>query len=154
MSPSTREIRVQIDSRLEFIDLVQEMSDDVTRLAGFDRESVLNVGLAVREAVINAIKHGNRQEHGKLVEIIFQLFPDKLTVRVRDEGDGFDYKKVANPLDPKNLFRADGRGIFFMKCFVDQVKFSRCNGGGTQVLMEKKVTKRSRNRRANSIAPA
>ena len=130
MSPSTREIRVQIDSRLEFIDLVQEMSDDVTRLAGFDRESVLNVGLAVREAVINAIKHGNRQEQGKSVEIIFRLLPDKLTVRVRDEGGGFNLRKVANPLDRQNLFRADGRGIFFMRSFVDQVKFSRCNGGG------------------------
>jgi serine/threonine-protein kinase RsbW len=146
MNPSAREIRVQIDSRIEFIDLVQELADDVSRAAGLGRDAVFNVGLAVREAVINAIKHGNRQRADKRVEIVFRIRPDTLRVAVRDEGEGFDFERVRDPLDPKNLFSSHGRGIFFIRSFVDRVAFQRRNGGGTEVLMEKRIAKRRRRR--------
>lgn len=146
MSPSSREIRVQIDSRYEFLDLVQRMAEDVCRAGGFRRDSVLNVGLAVREAVVNAIKHGNRQQAGKRVVVLFRLDPRKLVVAVRDEGAGFDPENVRNPLDPGNIFRANGRGIFFMKSFVDDVAFHRLDRGGMEVRMEKRVENRRRGR--------
>ncbi len=136
---STREIRVQIDSRFEFLDLVQQMAEDVCRVEGFRRDTMLNVGLAVREAVVNAIKHGNRQQEGKRVEVIFRLSPRKLVVAVRDQGAGFDPRTLGDPLDPKNIFRANGRGIFFMKSFVDEVAFQRLGRGGMEVRMEKRV---------------
>lgn len=147
MNPSTREIRVRIDSRLEFIDLIQRMAEKVARAAGFGRGTVLNVGLAVREAAINAIKHGNRQERGKRIEIIYRLNPDRLVVAVRDQGSGFDFEKLGDPLDPQNIFRPYGRGVFFMRSFVDKVAFNRLNGGGTEVRMEKRIKKRRRTRR-------
>lgn len=145
-STPTREIRVQIDSRFEFLDLVQRMAEDVCRVEGFRRDTMLNVGLAVREAVVNAIKHGNRQQEGKRVEVIFRLSSRKLVVAVRDQGAGFDPRALGDPLDPRNIFRANGRGIFFIKSFVDDVAFQRLGRGGMEVRMEKRVDK-SRNGR-------
>ena len=153
-SPSRREIRVQIESRFEFLDLVQQMAEDVCRVSGFHRNSTLNVGLAVREAVVNAIKHGNRQEAGKRVEVIFRLGSRKLVVVVRDQGVGFDPENVRNPLAASNIFRANGRGIFFMKNFVDDVVFQRLDRGGMEVRMEKKIEKRRRGRHGAGTARA
>ena len=138
----SREIRVQIESRLEFLDLVQRMAEGVCRVAGFRRDTLLNVGLAVREAVVNAIKHGNRQEVGKRVEVIFRMSPRKLVVAVRDQGAGFNPEELRNPLEDRNLFRANGRGIFFIKSFVDDVAFNRLDRGGLEVRMEKRVEHR------------
>jgi len=151
-SPSTREIRIQIESRFELLDLVQQMTEDVCRVGGFRRDGMLNVGLAVREAVVNAIKHGNRQEAGKRVEVVFRLSPRKLVVAVRDQGVGFDPEAVRNPLDPGNIFRANGRGIFFMKSFVDDVAFLRLHRGGMEVRMEKRVEERRRGRQSAGAA--
>jgi serine/threonine-protein kinase RsbW len=138
-SPSHREIRVQIESRFEFLDLVQQLAEDVCRVAGFRRDTMLNVGLAVREAVVNAIKHGNRQEAGKRVEVIFRRGPRKLVVVVRDQGAGFDPESLRNPLDAGNIFRANGRGIFFMRNFME-------------VRMEKRMENRRRGRHSAGAA--
>ncbi len=145
---TTREIRVRIDSRYEFIDLVQELADQLCRAAGLGRPAVLNVGLAVREAVANAIKHGNRQEAGKWVEIVFRLDPGRIVIAVRDQGAGFDLAKQKDPLEPENVFRSNGRGIFFIRSFVDDVTFTRRKGGGTEVRMEKRVMSRRSGRAA------
>jgi serine/threonine-protein kinase RsbW len=153
-STPTREIRVQIDSRFEFLDLVQRIAEDVCRVEGFRRDTMLNVGLAVREAVVNAIKHGNRQEAGKRVEVIFRLSPRKLVVAVRDQGAGFDPGELMDPLDPRNIFRANGRGIFFMKSFVDDVAFQRLGRGGMEVRMEKRVENGRRSRHSAGGARA
>jgi serine/threonine-protein kinase RsbW len=147
MSPSNREIRIQIDSRLEFIDMIQQATEDVCRAARFGRETVFNLSLAVREAVINAIRHGNRMTREKQVHVVLRLDRDKLSVTVRDEGDGFDFEQLNDPRDPDNLFKSTGRGLFFIRSFVDRVAFSRVNGGGTEVLMEKRITTRRRGRR-------
>ena len=150
---TTREIRVRIDSRYEFIDLVQQLADRLGRAAGLNRAAVLNVGLAVREAVANAIKHGNRHEAGKRVEILFRLDPRRIVIAVRDQGTGFDFGKQRDPLEPENVFRSNGRGIFFIKSFVDDVTFIRRKGGGTEVRMEKRVKSRRSGRAAARGVP-
>ena len=144
MSPSNREIRIQIDSRLEFIDMIQQATEDVCRAALFGRETVFNISLAVREAVINAIRHGNRLASEKQVHVVFRLDRDKLAVTVRDEGEGFDFEQLRDPREPDNLFKPTGRGLFFIRSFVDRVAFSRVNGGGTEILMEKRIERRGR----------
>lgn len=144
MSPSNREIRIQIDSRLEFIDMIQQAAEDVCRAARFGRETVFNISLAVREAVINAIRHGNRLAREKQVHVVFRLDRDKLAVIVRDEGEGFDFEQLRDPRDPDNIFKSNGRGLFFIRSFVDRVTFSRVNGGGTEILMEKRIERRQR----------
>jgi serine/threonine-protein kinase RsbW len=126
------------------VDLVHEMAEDLARGARFNKDDALNIGLAVREAVINAIKHGNRMDESKTVEVEFEQAEDRFRVRVRDQGAGFDWDRPFDPLDRENIFRPNGRGIFFMKHFVDRVSFLRRRGQGTEVLLEKRALQAGR----------
>lgn len=136
-------VRLQIQSTFEMLDVVQVVCDRMGRLAGFDDESVHWIGVAVRESVINAIKHGNREDLAKYVTVEFSLepaaAPAALVVRVVDQGEGFDPSAVGNPLEPENLLKASGRGIFFMRSFMDDVTLARTPEGGMEVRMVKKL---------------
>src|ERR687891_2153009 len=111
-------VRLQIHSNFELLDFVQVVSDRMAQLAGLDEDGVHWIGVAVRESVINAIKHGNREDYGKLVTVEFTFRPveepSELLVRVLDEGQGFDPDAIADPLAPENILKSSGRGIFFM----------------------------------------
>ena len=96
------------------------------------------MSVAVRESVVNAIKHGNHLDESKRVALSFTLRPQALEVEVRDEGEGFDPGAVPDPLAPENLLKPDGRGIFFMRSFMDEVSYSFPARGGTVVRMLKK----------------
>src|SRR4051812_3449304 len=108
-------VRLQIHSTFDMVDFVQAVCDRVGQLAGMDEDTVHWIGVAVRESVINAIKHGNREEHGKLVTVEFTFAPavrpEELIVRVVDQGEGFDPHEVADPLAPENILKSSGRGI-------------------------------------------
>jgi len=136
-------IRLQIHSNFDMVDFVQVVSDRVGQLAGMDEDTVHWIGVAVRESVINAIKHGNREDAGKLVTVEFTFTPiagpDQLIVSVLDQGGGFDPDAVANPLDPANVLKSSGRGIFFMRSFMDDVVLRRRAEGGMEVRMVKKL---------------
>src|SRR3954453_2034212 len=103
-------VRIQIHSKFDMVDLVQVVSDRVGQLAGMDEDTVHWIGVAVRESVINAIKHGNREHPGKRVTVEFPFAPvtdpQELVVRVLDEGEGFDPQEVADPLAPENMLKA------------------------------------------------
>lgn len=138
-------MRLEIHSHFDMVDFVQVVSDRVGQLAGMDEDTVHWIGVAIRESVINAIKHGNREDAGKLVTIEFTFEPvadpRRLIVRVLDQGEGFDPDDVANPLDPENLLKSSGRGIFFMRSFMDDVVVRRrADKGGMEVRMTKKLT--------------
>jgi serine/threonine-protein kinase RsbW len=136
-------VRLQIHSNFDMVDFVQVVSDRVGQLAGLDEDTVHWIGVAVRESVINAIKHGNREDRGKMVTVEFTFVPvsgpSELVVRVLDEGEGFDPDEVANPLDPENILKSSGRGIFFMRSFMDDVSLRRGDEGGMEVRMVKKL---------------
>ena len=136
-------VRLQIHSAFDMLDFVQVVSDRVGQLAGLDEDTVHWIGVAVRESVINAIKHGNREEYRKLVTVEFTFAPiaspSELVVRVLDQGAGFDPDTVANPLDPENILKSSGRGIFFMRSFMDDVVLRRGTEGGMEVRMVKKL---------------
>ena len=136
-------VRLQIHSHFEMLDFVQVVSDRIGQLAGLDEDAVHWIGVAVRESVINAIKHGNREDYGKLVTVEFVMSPavapNELVVRVLDQGEGFDPEEVANPLAPENILKSSGRGIFFMRNFMDDVTLRRADDGGMEVRMVKKL---------------
>jgi len=136
-------VRLQIPSLFDMVDLVQVLSDRMGNMAGFDEDAVHWIGVAVRESVINAIKHGNREDAAKPVTIEFAFKPvddpTELVVRVVDRGEGFEPEEVANPLAPENILKSSGRGIFFMRSFMDEVKLSRAPEGGMEVRMVKKL---------------
>ena len=122
---------------------MQIVSDKLTSIAGMEEDATHWVSVAVRESVINAIKHGNKEDRGKHVTVEFLLTPrerpSEFVVEVRDEGEGFDPEEVANPLDAENVLKSSGRGIFFMKSFMDDVTMSRRPEGGMSVRMSKKL---------------
>jgi serine/threonine-protein kinase RsbW len=127
------------------IDLAQAVSDQLTKLPGLDEDAQHWVGVSVRESVINAIKHGNRYDPGKTVFVEFTVrpprSPNELQVRVRDQGEGFDPEALADPLAPENLLKSSGRGIFFMRSFMDDVQIRRAEPGGTEIVMVKKFAR-------------
>lgn len=136
-------VRLHLPSSYELLDLVQVLSDRLSTTAGLDEDVTHWVSVAVRESVINAIKHGNREDRAKYVIVEFTLVPrarpEEFVVQVLDEGAGFDPESVADPLDPANMLKSSGRGIFFMKNFMDDVLIARRPEGGMSVLMKKKL---------------
>ena len=143
MGASEPGVRLQVPSSFGLLDLVQAVGDRFSSLAGLDEDAVHWVSVALRESVINAIKHGNRVDDRKQVTIGFSLVPatkpEALVVEVADEGEGFDPDSIANPLEPENVLKASGRGIFFMRNFMDDVQITRGPDGGTVVRMTKKL---------------
>ena len=127
-------------SRFENIELSQVILEHVCRHRGMkDAETAHWMGMALREAVANAIKHGNRQDPNKRVFLSFGGEGDELEVVVADEGEGFDPVRIADPLAPENQMKTSGRGIFYMKTFMDDVSFSKGENGGTVLTMRKNL---------------
>jgi serine/threonine-protein kinase RsbW len=138
-TPAGRTVKLDLASRYEMLDVVQPVLVQLCQLVGFDDEAQHYMSVAVRESVVNAIKHGNKQDESKRVVLQFTLRDKSLEVEVRDEGRGFDPGAVPDPLAPENLLKAYGRGIFFMRQFMDEVTHSFPAKGGTIVRMVKKV---------------
>ncbi|PYR64273.1 MAG: ATP-binding protein [Acidobacteria bacterium] len=136
-------VRLEFTSAFEMLDFVQVVSDHMGRGVGLDDDAVHWVGVAIRESVINAIKHGNRNDATKRVFVEFETTtppdPPGLLIRVRDQGEGFDPESLANPLDPENLLKASGRGIFLIRNFMDDVQLQRAPEGGMEIRMTKRV---------------
>jgi serine/threonine-protein kinase RsbW len=136
-------IRLEFTSAFEMLDFVQVVSDHVSRAVGLDDDSLHWVSVAIRESVINAIKHGNQNDTTKHVFVEFETVEDaavpELMIRVRDQGPGFDPELVANPLDPENLLKSSGRGIFLIRSFMDDVQLRRAPEGGMEIRMTKRV---------------
>ena len=141
----TRGQHVQLDfhSSLDMLDVVQVVSDHIGKMAGLDEESLHWVGVAVRESVINAIRHGNANDARKRVHVQFTTLNGAdapgLEIRVRDEGPGFDPQCLPNCLAPENLLKASGRGIFLIRSFMDELVLQRAPQGGMEVFMVKRV---------------
>lgn len=132
-----RTVTLDVASRFEMLDIVQTVLVQCCNLVGFDEEASHYMSVAVRESVVNAIKHGNKQDESKRVHVQFTLQDHALEVQVKDQGRGFDPTEVPDPLAPENLLKAYGRGIFFMRQFMDEVGYSFPSGGGTLVHMRK-----------------
>jgi len=138
-------VRLDFHSSVDMLDFVQVVSDHIGRRVGLDEEAVHWVGVAVRESVINAIKHGNANDEQKRVHVEFTPLEDHspgLAIRIRDEGPGFDPAALADCLAPENLLKSSGRGIFLMRSFMDELVLQRAPEGGMEVRMVKRVQPR------------
>lgn len=134
-------IEITISSRFENIELVQVVAEHLCENAGVDEDGSHWIGMAVREAVANAIKHGNKLDIRKKVTATFDLRETELEIRISDEGAGFDPTAVSDPLNPQNLMKTSGRGIFYMKTFMDRVDYSFNQDGGTSLVMTKNLSR-------------
>jgi serine/threonine-protein kinase RsbW len=145
MTVNGQHVLLEFTSHVEMLDFVQIVSDHLGRTIGLDDEAVHWVGVAIRESVINAIKHGNRNDVSKHVFVEFDSAPGEespgLSISVRDQGEGFDPGSLADPLDPANLLKPSGRGIFLIRNFMDEVRLQRAPQGGMEIRMVKRVVR-------------
>jgi serine/threonine-protein kinase RsbW len=136
-------IRLALQSTYDLLDVIELVSDRLSELAGLDEDAAHWVSVAVRESVINAIKHGNREDSSKQVVIKFEFTPrqqpTQFAIEILDEGAGFDPEEIADPLAPENVLKTSGRGIFFMKSFMDDVQIGRRPEGGMSVRLIKNL---------------
>ena len=140
MNTIANEIDIIISSALDNLDLIQTLTDCITSFMCFDEDSAHWIGMSVRETVTNAIQHGNKLDLSKKVDIRFEVTPGQLSIYVRDQGNGFKADEIPNPLDAGNLLKPSGRGIFYIRTFMDEVEFRSLSQGGTEVHMVKKIS--------------
>jgi len=129
---------ISLPSELESVEKAARSAAECARQAGLGEEELFGIDMAVREAVANAIKHGNKLDGAKNVEVTFNCSGDAFEMTVRDFGSGFAVDEVADCTAEENLLKACGRGILFMRSFMDEVEWSNPPGGGTLVRMAKK----------------
>ena len=134
----SRTVKLDIASRFEMLDMVQTVLMHLAGMIGFEEDASHYMSVAVRESVVNAIKHGNRHDENKRVTVVFTIHPAALEVKVQDQGAGFDPESVPDPIAEENLLKAYGRGIFFMRSFMDEVSYTFPAKGGCAVRMLKK----------------
>lgn len=135
-------IRLEFSSAFDMLDVLQGISDHAGKRVGLDEDSIHWVGVAVRESVANAIKHGNQSDPAKFVFVEFTGTTEPvpaLAVCVRDQGAGFDPDDVADPLAPENLLKGSGRGIFLIRSFMDEMVLQRAPEGGMEMRMVKRA---------------
>jgi serine/threonine-protein kinase RsbW len=130
-------VKLVLPSEIRLVDLVHEAAERFAGFAGLGEEEALNVGLAVREAVINAMLHGNRRDVRLEVGVTLGLERGRLLARVTDQGRGFDPTRTPDPTAEANRLRDSGRGLLLMRAFVDEVSFRSLPQGGTEATLIK-----------------
>lgn len=128
-----------LDSSLESVNLAEETAQMLAAKAGFDEDNCLKISMAVREAAVNAVLHGNAYDPKKRITVVFENTGQSLVITVSDEGKGLDVDKIPDPTTPENLLKQSGRGIFLMRAFMDEVRM-RPLDPGTEVTMIKNVS--------------
>lgn len=132
-------IELTLPSRIEAIAEAAAAAAKIANRLGLSETATYGVDMAVREAVTNAVVHGNQQDETKPVEITFINLAKSLIITVRDKGNGFDLAAVPDPTLSENLLNPSGRGLLFMRTFMDEVEWAPHPGGGTLVRMTKKL---------------
>jgi len=133
---------VVYDSELKSVDDAEAAVVDLAQQMGFDEDDLHRIGIAMREAIVNAVVHGNKYSGVKKVRMKVWSGGDSLKVVVIDEGSGFEVSRVPDPLAKENLLKESGRGILLMQAFVDEFQVRRLQPLGTEVTMIKYLAPR------------
>ena len=131
-------VSFKLDSTLETVNNAEATASDMAVKAGFDEDEVMRIAMAVREAAINAVLHGNAYDPGKKVSLDFERTGRDLVITIRDQGKGIDLNSIPDPLAPENLLKTSGRGIFLIRSFMDEVEINP-SAAGTEIKLIKHV---------------
>jgi serine/threonine-protein kinase RsbW len=132
-------VEVVLESDLKNVEVAEEITRRVSGTAGFKEDDQHKIDMAVHETLINAIWHGNKNDPSKRIWMRFEIFSDRLEIRVRDQGNGYDPNRVADPLANENILSVSGRGIFLIRTFMDEFRVESRAGEGTEVTLVKRL---------------
>jgi serine/threonine-protein kinase RsbW len=121
---------------MESVSEIEAAAEKAAVEAGLDEDESFRVTMAVREAAVNAVLHGNEYDPSKQVTASFEIAGDKLVVTIADEGKGLDPDTLPDPRAPENLLRGTGRGIFLIRSFMDEVHFRLLHPGTEMTLVK------------------
>ncbi len=127
-----------LDSTLQTVDSAEQTATRLAVESGFDEDEVMRISMAVREAAVNAVLHGNAYDPNKKVELEFETTGKDLIITIRDQGAGMDPAAIPDPLAPENLLKTSGRGIFLIRSFMDEVNIQP-SPTGTEIKLVKHV---------------
>ena len=127
-----------MESTLESVNKAEEMVGQLAAQAGFDEDARDGISMAVREAMINAVLHGNAYDAAKRVNLSLEQNGRELIITIGDEGKGLEPEDVPDPLAPENLMKQSGRGIFLIRAFMDEVRFRNLEPG-TEITLIKRI---------------
>ena len=128
---------VLLDSSLESVDQAEEKINGIAGAMGFSEEDVFRLGMAVREAMVNAVVHGNRYNANKKVHFVISRCGRKLEVHIADQGVGFRPDEQPDPLAEENILKQSGRGMMLIRAFVDEFVVQLAHPVGTEVILKK-----------------
>jgi len=131
-------VEAVFESDLKNVEAAEEVVERVCKALDFDEEELHKIGMAVHESMINAIWHGNKNDPAKHVWLQFQVYDDRLEIRIRDQGTGFDLDGIPHPLEPENLLKVSGRGIFLIRSFMDDFQVHKTASGTEVTLMKRR----------------
>jgi serine/threonine-protein kinase RsbW len=135
---TAKQVSYTLDSTLETVNSAEERATRFATQAGFGEDEVMSIGMAVREAAVNAVLHGNAYDPAKKVTLTLESNSKNLVILLRDQGKGLDLACIPDPLAPENLLKQSGRGIFLMRSLMDEVEISPSRTG-TEVKLVKYI---------------
>ena len=142
---TTSRVSFTLDSSLDSVNKVEQTAEQFAQRAGFDVDTVAQIAMAVREAAVNAVLHGNAYDKTKHITAFFESTGDSLIIRLADQGPGLEPENVPDPLAPENILRGSGRGIFLIRAFMDEVNFRQLHPGTELTLIKHRTTAQTGN---------
>ena len=133
------QVSYTLESSLDSVNRVEQTAEEMARKAGLEEEEIYRVAMAVREAAVNAVLHGNSYDPEKQITASFEQTADSLVIRIADQGKGLNPETLPDPLAPENILRPSGRGIFLIRRFMDEVRIRSAPEGGIEISMTKRL---------------
>ncbi len=135
-APSRERRSFKMSSTMESVGEVETAADQMAVAAGLDEDQRFHITMAVREAAINAVLHGNEYDPTRQIEVSLENTGKDLVITIADQGRGFDPDKIPDPLAQENLLRGTGRGIFLIRSLMDEVHFRQLEPGTELTLVK------------------
>jgi len=143
---NNKRVSYSLSSTLESVNTAEQKAFEIAGKAGFSEDEQYHISMAVREAAVNAVLHGNAYDPGKTFMVAYETTTDSLIVTITDQGSGLDPGIIPDPLAPDNLMKQTGRGIFLIRSFMDEVKIRNMDPG-TEITLIKHMGRKAVNAR-------